>query len=174
MANARAAALLALVSCAAMAQTRPTVVEGQPFRLSVAALVGYGAGAKWFAKLMPPGTHTCGNGTFGDPNDGVVKACIAYPINTAVCGIDQGSNAAVSYTTAGAWRSQWCPTSTGSALHIVAGKWVDAPAGVLCYLGAAGSSTEKLAKCAPNSVTSPDLAPTWTGDALRIFEARLK
>lgn len=150
-----------------------TVVEDQPFALSRPALVGYGAGAKWTAKLLQPGAYRCDNATFGDPNYGVVKACIGYAINAVVCGIDQGANAAVSYTTKGAWRSQWCPADTGPALHIVAGKWADAPGGVMCYLEAKGSSTEKLAKCAPNSVTSPDLAPTWAGDALRIFNTRL-
>jgi hypothetical protein len=165
---------LLLWYCAAMAQTQPTVAEDKPFKLAVPALVGYGAGAKWAAKLLPAGNHKCNNATFGDPAYGVVKACVGYAINTVTCGLEAGTNTDAKVSTSGVWLSHWCPTSTGTALHIVAGTWAATPAAAECYAKAAGSSVDRLKACAPGDVTSAALAPTWSGDAARIFNTRPK
>jgi hypothetical protein len=157
---------LLLWSCAATAQTR----EGADLPISTPSIVKYGQGTKWTAKLLRPGTHKCSNATFGgDPAYGIVKQCITYPVNRTVCELGIGVSVDASYGTSGAWMSQWCPLKAGGhALHIVAGKWLDAAPGVVCFLKGKGSSTARLALCAPGDVTSADLAPTWSGDALRI------
>ena len=165
-------AALVLWSCTALAQGQPTVAEDKPFMLSSAALVGYGAGAKWAAKLLPAGTYRCDNRTFGDPNYGVVKACIGFAINAVTCGLESGANTDARVSTSGVWLSHWCPTTTGTALHIVAGTWAAMPAAAECYAKTQGSSVQRLATCAPGDVTGADLASTWSSDALRIFNTR--
>lgn len=146
--------------------------EDQAFAITAPALVGYGAGAKWTAKLLSAGTYKCGNPLFGDPNYGVVKACVGYSINSVTCGLEAGANTDARVSTSGVWLSHWCPTSTGTALHIVAGTWSATPAAAECYAKTPGSSVDRLKACAPGDVTGAALAGTWSGDAPRIFNTR--
>jgi len=91
-----------------------------------------------------------------------------------VCGLEAGANTDARVSTSGVWLSHWCPTSTGTALHIVAGTWAAMPAAAECYAKTSGSSVDRLKACAPGGVTSSYLAPTWSADAPRIFNTRPK
>jgi hypothetical protein len=165
------ASILLMCSCVAVAQVR----ENKPIVVTVPSLVGYGVGVKWVAKLLPAGTHICSNKLFGDPVYGVVKSCVSYPVNAAVCGLEAGANTDASVTaTGGAWLSHWCPTTTGLALHVLAGTLPGTYMAAECYAKAQGSSVQRLAKCAPGDVTNPDLAAIWSGSATRIFNTRPK
>lgn len=165
-------AISAMLLCSMSAQAQ--IREDAAFTVSAPVLVGYGAGAKWAARLLQPGTHKCDNKTFGDPNYGVVKACIGYSINAVVCGLESGANTDAKVSTSGVWLSHWCPTTAGMALHIVAGTWSAMPSAAECYAKTQGSSVQRLAVCAPGDVTSSALAMAWSGDALRIFNTRPK
>jgi len=165
-------ALILTLLCLPFGAGAQTVAEDKPLTLTAPSVVVYGATASWdktrtgYAyKLMQPGAYTCNNRTFGDPVYGIVKACTVYPVNTTNCGI-VGRNIDVSWSAApaGAWMSQWCLMSDGTArLQVLVATWDAAPTAVRCFLQSTATTTqERVTACAKDDVTKAPLAAIWS------------
>ena len=167
--NLSAAALtLAMVSLSAQAQSTLLSSQNGTFRLTETTTVLYGAYGKFNQKSLGAGTYSCTDGFFGDPFQGVLKACYTSATSTSSSGgastllatqpasFTLNATTTVSYGANGTFTQK---SLTAGTYQCGDGLFGDPLRGVLksCYSNGTTSTAEAAAS---PSVSQPTSTPT--------------